>query len=111
MTSREHPGRLDVMSRKRSRKQARRAAQRTGADRWATPGFDPEPDAFDADDMVTMWPLMARESLTVGVERACGGCREFVEDQEGGRGTCLHPASGVLSPWTDTPSCAFWARR
>ena len=38
----------------------------------------------------------------------CGGCREFVEDQEGGRGICLHPGSGILSPWTDTPGCEFF---
>ena len=42
------------------------------------------------------------------VASPCGGCREFVEDQEGGRGTCLHPGSGVLSPWTDTPACQFF---
>ncbi|MGH2633663.1 MAG: hypothetical protein ACRDG3_09665 [Tepidiformaceae bacterium] len=41
--------------------------------------------------------------------KSCGGCREFVEDQEGGRGTCLHPGSGVLSPWTDTQACQFFA--
>jgi hypothetical protein len=40
--------------------------------------------------------------------KSCGGCREFVEDQEGGRGTCLHPGSGVLSPWTDTAACQFY---
>ena len=40
--------------------------------------------------------------------KVCGGCREFVEDQEGGRGTCLHPGSGVLSPWTDTLACQFF---
>ncbi|MEP7214739.1 MAG: hypothetical protein ABI782_00715 [Anaerolineaceae bacterium] len=38
----------------------------------------------------------------------CGGCREFIEDQEGGRGTCLHPGSGILSPWTDTLACEFF---
>ena len=38
----------------------------------------------------------------------CGRCREFIEDPEGGRGTCLHPASGVLSPWSDTASCDFF---
>jgi hypothetical protein len=43
--------------------------------------------------------------------RACGGCREFVEDREGGRGTCLHPGSGIFAPWTDTPACDFYARR
>ncbi len=41
--------------------------------------------------------------------KSCGACREFVEDQEGGRGTCLHPGSGVLSPWTDTAACDFYA--
>lgn len=42
------------------------------------------------------------------VANVCGGCREFIEDQEGGRGTCLHPGSGVLAPWTDTPACQFF---
>jgi len=45
------------------------------------------------------------------VAKACGGCKEFIEDGQGGRGTCLHPASGILSPWTDTPGCAYHARR
>ncbi|MEP6870967.1 MAG: hypothetical protein ABI939_03860 [Anaerolineaceae bacterium] len=38
----------------------------------------------------------------------CGGCREFIEDPEGGRGMCLHPGSGILSPWTDTVGCQFF---
>ena len=42
---------------------------------------------------------------------SCGRCREFIEDAEGGRGTCLHPGSGILAPWTDTPGCDFFARR
>ena len=42
--------------------------------------------------------------------KLCGSCKEFIEDQEGGRGTCLHPGSGILSPWTDTPGCQFYAR-
>ncbi len=41
--------------------------------------------------------------------KTCGGCKEFIEDGEGGRGTCLHPGSGILSPWTDTPGCPFHA--
>lgn len=40
----------------------------------------------------------------------CGRCREFIEDGEFGRGSCLHPASGVLSPWDDTPACDYFAR-
>lgn len=53
--------------------------------------------------------LLMRHETPVGA--ACGRCREFVEDSEGGRGTCLHPGSGVLSPWTDTPACPFFGRR
>lgn len=44
-------------------------------------------------------------------QKVCGGCREFVEDEHGGRGTCLHPGSGYVSPWTDTKACDFFARR
>jgi len=40
--------------------------------------------------------------------RMCGSCKEFVEDQDGGRGTCLHPGSGILAPWTDTGACQFF---
>jgi hypothetical protein len=54
---------------------------------------------------------IARE-MAGGVRTAavntCGSCREFIEDQEGGRGTCLHPGSGVLAPWTDTEACGFF---
>lgn len=44
------------------------------------------------------------------VPRTCGRCREFIEDGEFGRGSCLHPASGVFSPWNDTPACSFFHR-
>jgi hypothetical protein len=41
-------------------------------------------------------------------EARCGRCHEFVEDGEAGRGTCLHPASGVMFPWYDTGACPFF---
>lgn len=43
-------------------------------------------------------------------QQTCGSCHEFIEDQDLGRGTCLHPASGVFAPWYDTPSCPFFRR-
>ncbi len=45
-----------------------------------------------------------------GVAKTCGSCREFLGDENGGRGECLHPGSGVLHPWTDTEGCPFWRR-
>jgi hypothetical protein len=54
------------------------------------------------------YPLLGRGS---GTGLTCGGCKEFVEDGDGGRGTCLHPGSGIAFPWTDTPGCDFHSRR
>ena len=54
---------------------------------------------------------IAREmagGVRTAVASKCGTCREFIEDAEGGRGTCLHPGSGVLAPWTDTEACQFF---
>ncbi|MGH7752022.1 MAG: hypothetical protein ACREN5_04335 [Gemmatimonadales bacterium] len=81
--------------------------------RWDSPGTVDEPavDLFDDDGLLAMLPMFARDEPILAVGRASGGCREFVEDGEGGRGTCLHPASGVLSPWTDTAACPYWSRR
>lgn len=42
--------------------------------------------------------------------KTCGTCRQFVEDHDFGRGTCLHIASGILSPYTDTPACEYFER-
>ena len=40
----------------------------------------------------------------------CGNCLEWFADEEGGRGTCDHPGSGFLKPWSDTPACPFFRR-
>jgi hypothetical protein len=42
--------------------------------------------------------------------KACGSCRQFVEDHDFGRGTCLHIASGILNPYSDTPACEYFER-
>ena len=46
----------------------------------------------------------------VDAPKACGACRQFVEDHDFGRGTCLHIASGILNPFTDTPACEYFER-
>jgi hypothetical protein len=71
--------------------------------------LDFEPDPFGNDTLLAVMPEWDREEPAMAT--ACGRCLEFVEDGEGGRGTCLHPASGVLAPWSDTPACAFCSRR
>lgn len=99
------------MGRRKNRKQERR--QRTGPARER--GYDLAAPVLRYDP-----PVAVRSGSTYGDDwgiaeygrgivpkKACGGCREFIEDQEGGRGTCLHPGSGILSPWTDTPACDF----
>jgi hypothetical protein len=40
--------------------------------------------------------------------RTCGRCAEWLADEVGGRGECLHPGSGILKPWWDTPACDFF---
>jgi hypothetical protein len=62
------------------------------------------------EDDYALLVAMARGDQAVVAAKQCGSCREFVEDQEGGRGECLHPGSGILSPWTDTPACQFHDR-
>jgi hypothetical protein len=101
-----------AMGRKQARKRERRAAQRSTHGRWeaTAPLREQDFELFDDEELLAMLPMLAREE-PAAIARACGGCREFIEDREGGRGSCLHPASGVLSPWTDTEACAYWARR
>lgn len=107
------------MGHRKSRKRDRRLQQRF-APSGAPPalddrGFDEPGDLFsrvlalagdDASDNGRSPGYAARSAAPV-----CGSCREFVEDQEGGRGTCLHPGSGFAFPWTDTPGCPFFANR
>lgn len=102
------------MGRRKNRKQERRARHLDGPAGGFGTIVVPTPDEIAAlglhelsiDDYANFWPGESRARSTAKV---CGGCREFVEDQEGGRGTCLHPGSGILLPWTDTPGCDFYA--
>ena len=88
----------------------KRKRDRRGGTRVAEPGLDnkwlllhDDLDPFDAF-------IAGAPPVRVDTVKACGTCKEFVEDHEGGRGTCLHPGSGILSPWTDTGACDFYLR-
>ncbi len=105
------------MGRRRNRKQERR--QRHGGytvvehepreldpRTFVAGAFDPIRASDSEYDFFMMYEQRGRVAV-----KSCGGCTEFLEDAEGGRGTCLHPGSGVLSPWTDTKACDFFAAR
>ncbi len=95
------------MGHRRNRKQDRRAGG-TSRDFARNPAPDLDWLGLN-DDSGGLFDLAAEiAGLRPAPVKQCGGCREFVEDQEGGRGTCLHPGSGILSPWTDTEACAFY---
>jgi len=106
------------MGRRRKRKQERRSEQRSTG--WRAREDEPDvaarvPDYLSPQAMDLLFgfgsdSLDEYGKVPAAVE-TCGGCLEFVEDEVGGRGECLHPGSGVLSPWTDTAACAFYARR
>ncbi len=98
------------MGRRRSRKAERRRLARHARDFDWVPGPTEEELLaleLESDD----WDLPPGHPFREAAATApnvCGRCREFVEDGDAGRGTCLHPGSGVLSPWTDTPACDFF---
>ncbi|MFN0145239.1 MAG: hypothetical protein ACKVT1_01905 [Dehalococcoidia bacterium] len=103
------------MGRRRNRKLERRKHQSAGD--WANHEIrpiDPEIVAFGRPreyDYGDVFGLSDHSLRAVVTQKTCGGCREFVEDSEGGRGNCLHPGSGIVSPWTDTKACDFYAAR
>ena len=102
------------MGHRKKRKQERRQrldAGRDGGSGLQLATFDPAGfDPYSASDSETDF-FMAFSRQAQSTAKVCGGCKEFVEDAEGGRGTCLHPGSGILSPWTDTKGCDFFAAR
>lgn len=94
------------MGRRRQRKQDRRAARRN--DVFETPlAFEFPPSNEDR--------FLSLLSDSLPDERpdapTCVACTEFVEDDLASRGSCLHPGSGIVSPWVDTPACAFFTAR
>jgi hypothetical protein len=103
------------MGRRKNRKQERRLRRQEEmlAGFGLLPGA-PVADPYElglhelsVDDFPSFWGRDERPRPT----KACGNCREFVEDAEGGRGRCLHPGSGIVAPWTDTPAGDFHAAR
>ena len=115
------------MGRRRGRKQSRKREFRERRERFdrrrdreRRPAAD-EPAVF-ADQYAAVFdePRGPRSLLALldeddggraAPKLTCEGCHEFVPNDESGRGTCLHPGSGVLSPWTDTPACDFYEGR
>ena len=97
------------MGHRRSRKSQRKSGQRRGEAAWVIALPDAPSNELDTEFALLL--ELQRPRAQVTIVRACGTCQEFIEDQEGGRGTCLHPGSGILLPWTDTPGCPFHARR
>lgn len=104
------------MGRRKNRKLERKQRQKSG-DSWggyAEPALvDPETLAFSGGgrDDYDAFTLFEQPWRLQAATKSCGNCREFIEDQEGGRGSCLHPGSGISFPWTDTAACDFFARR
>ena len=95
------------MGHKKNRKQQRRGQRWNDAPLQDELGWR-QPNTVGSDFLVLIGATL--DSASPATSR-CGDCREFVEDQEGGRGTCLHPGSGVLAPWSDTEACAFFDGR
>jgi hypothetical protein len=103
------------MGRRKNRKMERRRQQSQGGGDWGwrePVAMDPEVVAFGPrDELFDAFPLLDQSWRAQVAQKACGSCREFLEDQEGGRGACLHPGSGIVAPWTDTKACEFYHRR
>jgi hypothetical protein len=93
-------------TRKRDRRQERKQARRT---KWEQPSWDQQADVTDE----PFSPRTEEDGLLAIVQRrqapkTCDRCYEFIPDAEGGRGRCMHIASGVFSPWSDTKACDFY---
>jgi hypothetical protein len=51
---------------------------------------------------------------TPPLAQQCGNCLEWLPpgaDNIGARGTCMHPASGILAPDADTIGCNYFNPR
>ncbi|MGI8925836.1 MAG: hypothetical protein ACR2HN_04220 [Tepidiformaceae bacterium] len=98
------------MGHRRNRKRERRTGDSWGNDLTGLRVVAPAPEAFDEADLLLVLQLRGGQREAPAA-LGCGTCHEFIEDANAGRGTCIHPASGVLSPWPDTPACPFHLRR
>ena len=99
------------MGRRKNRKKERRQEQHT-RERWMHQPQVSEED-FIQPEPISLMGIMQRHEFGPGrgeAPRTCGGCRQFIEDHDFGRGTCLHIASGIHNPYTDTPACDYFER-
>lgn len=96
------------MGRQRKRKRERQAEQRREKG-FLVKGWDAYPSARN-DELALLFSMQRRDE-NGALLPSCGSCHEYVEQDDSGRGECLHPGSGILSPWRDTPSCDFYRGR
>jgi hypothetical protein len=95
------------MGQQRNRKRERKVQQRL--DKGALiPRWDAYPSARN-DELALLFGMQRRDEHGQLIT-TCVSCREYVENADGGRGECLHPGSGILSPWNDTAACDFHQR-
>lgn len=99
------------MGHRKNRKRERRQEQ-LGQERWKRQPQVTEDDFIKPEPMSFMGIMQHQDFGPSRVEapKSCGGCRQFIEDHDFGRGTCLHIASGILNPYTDTPACEYFER-
>lgn len=98
------------MGRRKNRKRERRLEQQS-RERWRREPAVTEEQFLQPEP----GPLLELTRRTFAFEqrempKTCGSCRQFVEDHDFGRGTCLHIASGVLNPYSDTAACEYFER-
>jgi len=96
------------MGRQRRRKRERQAEQRRDKGFLVT-GWDTYPSARN-EELALLFSMLRRDE-NGALLAACGSCHEYIEKDDSGRGECLHPGSGILSPWRDTASCDFYRGR
>ena len=99
------------MGHRKNRKRGRRQEQQS-RERWVRQPQVTEED-FLKPEPVSFLGITTRHEFPdfrAETPRTCGACRQFVEDHDFGRGTCLHIASGILNPYTDTPACEYFER-
>ncbi len=99
------------MGRRKNRKRERRQEQHS-RERWTRQPQVTEEDFLQPEPMALLGITQRQDFGMFRAEppKTCGSCRQFVEDHDFGRGTCLHIASGILNPYSDTPACEYFER-
>lgn len=98
------------MGHRKNRKRERRQEQ-PSRERWRRQPQVSE-EEFIASEPLSLLEIAGLRGGMFGARgelpKTCGSCRQFVEDHDFGRGTCLHIASGILNPFTDTRACEYF---